>query len=85
MQSICADLHLAEAAIYEAKAHTHTHTRKRGRQLSKGVGTDAETFDSGLRRLQLVVALVAAAAADDAVLASNYISCNLILALKCIH
>lgn len=65
----------------------HTHTRKRGRQLGKGVGIDAETFDSGLRRLQLVVvALVAAAAdVDDAVLASNYISCNLILALKCIH
>lgn len=65
---------------------THTHTRKRGRQLGKGVGIDAETFDSGLRRLQLVVALVVAAAdVDDAVLASNYISCNLILALKCIH
>lgn len=62
--------------------YTHTHTRKRGRQLGKGVGIDAETFDSALRRLQLVVA---AAAADDAVLASNYISCNLILALKCIH
>lgn len=83
MQSICADLHLGEAAIYEAKAHTLTHTRIRGRQLGKGVGIDAETFDFGLRRLQLVVAVVAAA--DDAVLASNYISCNLILALKCIH
>jgi len=77
------------AAIYEAKAQAM--------QQGKGVSIDAETFDILLRRWQLVVIVAAAtatvsvsvaafaSAADDVKSVSSYISCNLILALKCIH
>jgi len=75
------------AAIYEAKAQAM--------QQGKGVSIDAETFDILLRRWQLVVIVIvdaatatvsaSASAADDVKSVSSYISCNLILALKCIH